>query len=214
MTDQTVDPVPEDPPAFMSALVTEHFALQSVSSATISESGSRAALYLSALSSGLVAIGFASSSRKSLEALSFSVLPTVFILGWFTVVRLVETSVENIVCRRRIELIRRYYATLDPRHRAFFEADYTGAGLHGVKYGGRSILFTMASMILLVNSVVGGATVGLVSILGGHLTAYAGVPLGVVVGIGILALGLSYEYRRLGPLVGSDVSDVAEQQLT
>jgi len=85
----------------MSALVTEHFALQSVSSATISESGSRAALYLSALSSGLVAIGFASASRKSLAALSFPVLPTVYILGWFTIVRLVETSVENIVCSRR-----------------------------------------------------------------------------------------------------------------
>jgi hypothetical protein len=214
MTDQVVDHASEDPPAFMSALVTEHFALQSVSSATISESGSRAALYLSALSSGLVAIGFASSSRKSLEALSFSVLPTVFILGWFTVVRLVETSVENIVCRRRIEVIRRYYAALDPRHRAFFEADYAGSGLHGVKYGGRSILFTMASMIHLVNSVVGGATVGLLCILGGHLTAYAGVPLGGLVGIGILALGLSYEYRRLTPLIRGGTADVAEQQLT
>jgi hypothetical protein len=214
MTDHVVDQTPEDPPAFMSALVTEHFALQSVSSATISESGSRAALYLSALSSALVAIGFASTSRKSLEALSFSVLPTVFILGWFTVVRLVETSVENIVCRRRIELIRRYYASLDPRHRAFFEADYTGSGLHGVKYGGRSILFTMASMILLVNSVVGGATVGLICILGGHLTAYAGVPVGVVVGIGILGLGLFYEYRRLASLIRGEGTGITEQQLT
>jgi hypothetical protein len=42
----------------MSALVTEHFALQSLSSATISESGSRAALYLSAT-------GAAGSRRKT-----------------------------------------------------------------------------------------------------------------------------------------------------
>jgi hypothetical protein len=214
MTDETADRAPEEPPAFMSALVTEHFALQSVSSATISESGSRAALYLSALSSGLVAIGFASSSRRSLAALSFSVLPTVFILGWFTVVRLIETTVENIVCRRRIELIRRYYADIDPRHRAFFEADYRGSGLHGVKYGGRSILFTMASMIHLVNSVVGGATVALVCILGGHLTAYAGVPLGGVVGVAVLAGGLSYEYRRLAPLIRGDAAELAEHPLT
>jgi hypothetical protein len=198
----------------MSALVTEHFALQSVSSATISESGSRAALYLSALSSGLVAIGFASSSRRSLEALSFSVLPTVFLLGWFTVVRLVETSVENIVCRRRIETIRRYYASLDPRHRAFFEADYSDSGLHGVRYGGRSVLFTMASMILLVNSVVGAATVALLCILGAHLVAAAGVPIGVVVGLAILLGGLSYEYRRLAPLISGKGTVSAEQQLT
>jgi hypothetical protein len=204
----------DDPPTFMSALVTEHFALQSVSSATISESGSRAALYLSALSSGLVAIGFASSSRKSLAALSFSVLPTVFVLGWFTIVRLIETSVENIVCRRRIESIRRYYANLDPARRGFFESDYSGSGLHGVRYGGRSILFTMASMILLVNSVLGGATVALVCILGAHLTADAGVPVGVAVGIGILLGGLYYEYRRLAPFILGDATNTAEQQLT
>jgi hypothetical protein len=44
------------PPEFMSALVTEHFVLQSTASSTISESGSRVSIYLSALSSGLVAI--------------------------------------------------------------------------------------------------------------------------------------------------------------
>ena len=40
------------PPEFMSALVTEHFVLQSAASSTISESGSRVAIHLSALSSG------------------------------------------------------------------------------------------------------------------------------------------------------------------
>jgi hypothetical protein len=203
----------EDSPAFMSALVTEHFALQSVSSATISESGSRAALYLSALSSGLVAIGFASASRKSLAALAFSILPTVFILGWFTIVRLIETSVENMVCRRRIESIRRYYSDLDPRNRGFFEADYTATGLHGVRYGGRSILFTMASMILLVNSVLGGATVALVCILGANLTADAGVPIGAVVGIAILVGGLFYEFQRLVPIIRGGVI-TPDQSLT
>jgi len=197
--DTTAD-APESP-ALMSALVTEHFALQSVSSSTISESGSRAALYLAALSSGLVAIGFASSSRSSLAALSFSVLPTVFLLGWFTTVRLVETSVENIVCRRRIEMIRRYYASLDSRYRSFFVADYDGSGVHGVRYGGRSVLFTMASMVLLVNSVLGGATATLICILGAHLPAAAGAVIGVAVGAGTLALGLAYELRRLSPLI-------------
>jgi hypothetical protein len=48
------------PPEFMSALVTEHFVLQGTSASTISEGGSRVSIYLSALSSGLVAIGFAS----------------------------------------------------------------------------------------------------------------------------------------------------------
>ena len=213
MADEGATTDAPESPAFMSALVTEHFALQSVSSSTISESGSRAALYLAALSSGLVAIGFASSSRTSLAALAFSVLPTVFILGWFTVIRLIETSVENIVCHRRIEMIRRYYATLDPRYRGFFVADYDGSGVHGVRYGGRSVLFTMASMVLLVNSVLGGATATLISILGFHLPTVAGAVIGIVVAIGTLALGLGYQYRRLSPLIGDTGPGPGERQL-
>jgi hypothetical protein len=42
------------------------------------------------------------------------------ILGIFTFVRLVETNVEDVVCLRRIDTIRRYYATLDPAAAAFF----------------------------------------------------------------------------------------------
>jgi hypothetical protein len=188
----------------MSALVTEHFALQSISSATISESGSRAALYLSALSSGLVAIGFTSSDRHSLEALAFSVLPTVYILGWFTVVRLIDTSVQNIVSRRRIETIRQYYAAIDPRHARLFEPDVVAFGVLGVRYSARSVLFTMASMILLVNSVLGGAAVTLICALGGGLAAAPAVAVGAVVALASLGLGLACQSRRLAPLIGRD----------
>ena len=72
------------PPDFMSALTTEHYMLQGTSGSATSEGGSRVSIYLSALSSGLVAIGFASSSRHALESLAFTVLPVVFILGRFT----------------------------------------------------------------------------------------------------------------------------------
>jgi hypothetical protein len=204
---------PEESPAFMSALVTEHFALQSVSSSTISESGSRAALYLSALSSGLVAIGFASSHRRTLEALAFSVLPTVFILGWFTVVRLIDTSVQNIVSRRRIETIRQYYAAIDPRHANLFESDAVALGVLGVRYSGKSIVFTMASMILLVNAVVAGATVTLLSVLGGGMAAPGAIALGAVVAVVTLGFGLAYESRRLSPLISRDATDAGGQDL-
>lgn len=40
----------------------------------------------------------------------------MIILGIHLFVRLVETSVENVVSLRRIEAIRRYYATLDTRY--------------------------------------------------------------------------------------------------
>jgi hypothetical protein len=44
--------------AFVTALVTEHFVQASARAATITESNGRAAIYLSAVSSGLVAFGF------------------------------------------------------------------------------------------------------------------------------------------------------------
>jgi hypothetical protein len=202
MPDEVPPAAAQDSPAFMSALVTEHFALQSISSSTISESGSRSALYLSALSSGLVAIGFTSASRRNLEALAFSVLPTVFVLGWFTIVRLIDTSVQNIVSRRRIDAIRSYYAGIDARHAQLFESDAATLGVIGVQYSGRSILFTMASMILLVNGVVAGATVALLCSLALGMVAVAAISVGVAVGLGTLALGLQYQSRRLAPLIG------------
>jgi hypothetical protein len=188
------------PPEFMSALVTEHFVLQSAASSTISESGSRVSIYLSTLSSGLVAMGFASSSHRALAALAFTVLPTVFILGWFTVVRLIDTSVTNVVSQRRMELIRRYYAALVPSSPPYFETDEAAAN-HGVRYDRWAFLFTMASMVIVVNSVLGGATITLLCALGFKVPVAAATGIGVVVGLALLAASLRYEHRRLTPVV-------------
>ena len=51
---------PERQTAFMSALVTEHFVLQTAASATVTEAASRTSLYVFSLSSSLVAMGFVS----------------------------------------------------------------------------------------------------------------------------------------------------------
>ena len=189
------------PPEFVNALGTEYFVLQSMASSTISESGSRVAIYLSALSSGLVAIGFASSSPHALAALAFTVLPTVFVLGWFTIVRLIDTSVANVVSLRRIELIRQYYASIVPSAAAYFQPDDPVSGTQGVRYGRWSFLFTMASMVIVVNSVLGGATVALVAVLGVKAPVAISTVIGVIAGLALLAAALRYEHRRLTPQV-------------
>jgi hypothetical protein len=185
----------------MSALVTEHFVLQSSASSTISESGSRVSIYLSALSSGLVAIGFASTSRRALESLAFTVLPVVFILGCFTVVRLVDTSVVNVVAVRRMALIRRYYASIHPSAGPYFGPASSTAEDHGVQYGRWSFLFTMASMVIVVNSVVGGAAAALAVALAAKAAAPVPVVTGIVAGLALLFLGLYYVHERLTPIV-------------
>ena len=60
------------PPEFMSALVTEHFVLQSAASSTISESGSRVAIHLSALSSGLAARSTSADGSRNATAAATS----------------------------------------------------------------------------------------------------------------------------------------------
>jgi hypothetical protein len=189
------------PPEFMNALGTEYFVLQSTASSTISESGSRVSIYLSSLASGLVALGFSSSSPKAFASLAFTILPTVFVLGWFTIVRLIDTSVANIVSLRRMELIRRYYAALAPIAPPYFGADDLPTAQHGVRYGRWSFLFTMASMVITVNSVLGGATIALVCDLAFKAPLPAAAGIGVAAGIALLSLSLRYEHRRLTPVV-------------
>jgi hypothetical protein len=188
------------PPEFMNALGTEYFVLQSTASSTISESGSRVSIYLSSLASGLVALGFSSSSPRAFASLAFTVLPTVFVLGWFTIVRLIDTSVANIVSLRRMELIRRYYAAIAPIAPPYFGADDSPAQ-RGVRYGRWSFLFTMASMVITVNCVLGGATIALVCDLAFKAPLPAAAGIGVAAGIALLALSLRYEHRRLTPVV-------------
>jgi hypothetical protein len=191
----------KSPPEFMSALGTEYFVLQSTASSTISESGSRVSIYLSSLASGLVALGFSSSSPRAFASLAFTVLPTVFVLGWFTIVRLIDTSVANVISLRRMDLIRQYYAALAPIAPPYFGADPAPGTQHGVRYGRWSFLFTMASMVITVNCVLGGATIALLCDLAFKAPLPAAAGIGVVAGLVTLALSLRYEHRRLTPVV-------------
>ena len=100
--------------AFLSALTTEHFVLQTANSATYLEASARSTLYVMALSSSLVAMGFLSGSAGILIPFAATVLPSVFLPGIFTVVRLVETGLESMQYLDGIASIRSYYRTLGP----------------------------------------------------------------------------------------------------
>ncbi|WP_449407361.1 hypothetical protein [Microbacterium maritypicum] len=183
--------------ALNSAVGTELFVLQSAASSTIAEAGTRSTIYLSTLSSGLVAIGFAGGSPGLLAILIFTVFPTIFMLGWFTVVRLVDTSVENITVRRRMVRIREHFVGLHPSGPALISLDHPRTGELGVRYSRSSFLFTMASMIGTVNSVLGGALVALVLIFGAAVPPFLAQVSGVAAGSILLAATLTYERRRI-----------------
>lgn len=188
-------PVPAS--ALNALLGTELSVLQAAASATISEASTRSLIYLSTLSSGLVSVGFAADSPALLSTLTFTVLPTIFMLGWFTVVRLVDNTVENITVRRRMERIREYFVTLDPRAPALIALDDPDTGELGIRYSRSSFLFTMASMVAAANAVLAGALLALALVNAVGMPAPVAQAAGAVIGIGLLTATFIYERRRI-----------------
>jgi hypothetical protein len=196
--------------AFEAALNNQYFVLQSARSTTVAESGTRATLYVMALSSTLVAIGFVSQSHVALDPFLAVVLPTLFVLGLFTIVRLVDTGVENLNCIRSMERIRGHYAELTPEAPQFF-GDRPDAGgrvlaTTAMRRGKRVGLFTIASMIAVVNAVVGstGVTLLVASLYGGFGVGFI-LPLaaGVVSGLFFVATFFIYQDRRYRAVVST-----------
>jgi hypothetical protein len=179
--------VKEPPPAFISALTTEHFVLQSAVSSNTSEVGTRASLYLFSLSSSLVALGFASQSAELFVPFLAIVLPAVFILGLFTAVRLVDSNLEGILFLNSIARIREYYRMLAPEAQQQFspqsgrwpENQAWPALQMGAFVG---FITTTASMVAFINSIV--AAVG-VAMLAGSLFREKQTLLASLIGAGV-----------------------------
>ena len=196
--------------AFMSALVTEHFVQQSAASATISESSSRASLYLLSLSSSLVALGFATQSKQAFPYFAAGILPAIFILGIFSFVRVTDTSMANLNSLRAIVRIRRFYAGLVPEAVKFFgqqgaDGDTsTALSFLGITRSWVNALFSMASTLAAINSLVAG--VGVVILLGAIFGSGAlgwAVAVAVVLVIVLMVAAVQYQLRRFAQMVAN-----------
>jgi hypothetical protein len=122
MTSQREEATPPtiDDPAFLTALVTEHFVLQTARSIGTGEATGHAGLYVATLSSGLVATGFA-SGKPYFAVFLGAVLIVVLALGLVTFARLVEISREDLARLRDIRIVHRYYGALSPGARGYFK---------------------------------------------------------------------------------------------
>jgi hypothetical protein len=188
--------------AFITALVTEHFVLQSARSATIGEANGRASIYLGTVSSALVAFGFLAQVATRLDPFVAAVLPALFILGEFTYIRLVDNGVESLVVLQRIQRIHGYYRSLTPEAEQFFQApppdDEMAAAVAstGVRMTWVGILFTSGSMIAAVNSILGGGGLALLAGRGGGLGSGSAVLVGMAGTLVLFGLHLRYGMRR------------------
>ena len=146
--------------ALLSALTTEHFVLQTANVSTYSEASARSTLYVMALSSSLVALGFVAGSTDLLIPFAAIALPAIFVLGIFTVGRLVETALESMQCLNGIARIRGYYRTLGPEAAHHFAPEYgrwPEMEPPALRFGSALAFFgTTAAMIAVINNVVAG----------------------------------------------------------
>jgi uncharacterized membrane protein len=196
----------------LSALTTEHFVLQTANNSTYSEAAARSTLYVMALSSSLVGIGFVAGSTDLLIPFAAIVLPVVFLLGVFTVVRLVETALESMDCMQGIARIRGYYRSLGPEAALFFAAEHgrwpetEGSAL---RQGFVLACFgTTASMIAVINNAVAGAGITFLLRFLAPSTSYwvAGLS-GIFTAVALTFLFYAYQRWRIEERSGTRPSD-------
>lgn len=149
------------------ALTTEHFTLEGARTRTMSESSARASLYIIAVSSTLVALGFVtqfSGIGDVFNVFALIVLPTLYVLGAVTFVRMVECSAEDFRYGMAINRIRAHYTEIAGDRADLFllspHDDRAGVNANmALPPGGRFPIFAFSSAVAAINSVVGGAAV-------------------------------------------------------
>jgi hypothetical protein len=206
---------PENRQALLTTLTTEHFTLQGARSQTVSESGARSSLYLGSVSSTLIALGFVSQVSEGgeiFQLFALSVLPTLFFLGLFTFVRLVESSVEDMLYGRAINRIRHYYLEVAGEDARYFlmsgHDDPPGVIANMGLIGGSrwQLFFTTASAVSVVNAVVGGGAIAI--LLGVTLDLPLAVAATAGIGFAILSVVLFMRYDRGRHMAGAGRDEV------
>lgn len=147
-------------------------------------------------------MGFMSQSTDVFMPFVAAVLPALFILGVFSVVRLVDTTVENMQYLASIARIRCYYRSLAPEAAEYFSAEtgrWPEVKTPPSHHFGPLLAFfgTSASMIALINNVIAGAGIALLVnfLVGGDRVGLA-LACGAAAVVILTAIFLAYERWR------------------
>jgi hypothetical protein len=170
---------PVDRQALLTVLTTEHFTLQGARASTVSESSARAALFVGAVTSTLVALGFIAQASELGSA--------------------VTSSTEDLLYGRAINRIRSYYQEV-----AGDEVRYLLLGGHddtlgvlanmGIARPSRwQLYFTLATMVAVLDAVVGGSAVAFVA---GVVGATLGPAVGIGAVTGVVSCALQFHWQR------------------
>lgn len=202
MDDQAGKPVQDgaNQQQILQFMTTEHFTLQTAKSATVAEANGRAALFLSSVSSAVVALAFigqVSGMGRAFFLFGLVLFPSLLFLGFVTFERAIQTAIENMVLSRGINRLRHYYLERAPEVKRYFiqsaHDDVPGA-LHNMGIVPSASewqhFVTNAGTIAVINSVLTGVFAGMLS---GFASSW---PLYASGGVGIAAFVLSVLFHR------------------
>ena len=208
------EPRPQPDPALqaaMQALTTEHFTLQGARSVIVSELNSRATIYLSAVSSTVVALAFVTSLSQSPElvrAFALVLLPILCFMGFVTKARLVQLSFADFQYQRAINRIRHFYVEAAPAAARYLTLsthdDVAGVVQSAVYREGRRMgLLTAAVMIAVLNYVILGLIVAIAVRWISDINMIWAIMVGVVVGLVVAVLDFRREEAQWNVQVSS-----------
>lgn len=186
-------------------VTTEHFTLQTARGATISDANGRSGLFISTVSSALVALGFIGQVAKigpSFYAFVFVIFPTLFFLGLVTFERVLQSAIEDTVYARGINRIRHLYTELAPAIKPYLilstnDDDAGTMANMAIKPGRWQLFLTSAGMIGVINSVLLGVTVALLVFLFAN-ALIAAVVAGLIACVVSVALHTRYQMVQWG----------------
>jgi hypothetical protein len=213
----------------LQALTTEHFTLQTARSATIADSNGRSALYLSTVSSAVVALAFIGQVNRlgrAFHLFALALLPALVLLGMLTYLRLVQTAVEDLFYARAINRIRRHYVDLDPEAARWFVLcgfddpagvlAAMGLATPGSAAPSHGHLWShAATMVAVVTSIIGGVGAALAAnaVGAGRLPVAASATVGVLIAVAATA-GFGWHQLRRWRAAEASVPSLFPSQLT
>lgn len=187
-------------PSMIQTLTTEHFTLQGARSVVISEVNSRATIYLSAVSSTMVALAFVTTLSQSpdlVRAFALVLLPILCFMGFVTKARLEQLSFADFQYQRAINRIRHAYVDVAPDAARYLmlsiHDDVRGVARTAVYQEGRRMgLLTAGEMIAVINSVIAGLIVTIALRWATDISGASAILAGVIAGVVIVVI----DFRR------------------